>query len=70
MFGPGLKDAGPSKAGALRFVLEAVDEKSAVFVGEGTNKAKLTYRMVDRNSLEIVLECGGGKPEIFTFARS
>lgn len=70
MFGPGLKDEGPTRAGPLRFVLESVDEKTAAFVGDGPNRAKLSYRLVNKNSLEITLARPNGKPEIFTFTRS
>jgi uncharacterized protein YndB with AHSA1/START domain len=70
MFGPGLKDAPTTKTSPLRFVLETVDERHAIFLGEKANKARLTYKRVDKNSLEIMLERMVGKQEVFTFTRS
>ncbi|MBS1151504.1 MAG: hypothetical protein H6Q89_3202, partial [Myxococcaceae bacterium] len=69
MFGPGLKETGMTKAGPLRFVLESVDEKDAVFLGDGSNKAKLIYRLADKSTLEITLERPGARPEVFRFTR-
>src|SRR5688572_935080 len=70
MFGPKLEETSKTKTGPLRFVLESVDEKNAVFLGDGANKAKLSYRLADKNSIEITLERASGKPEIFTLTRS
>lgn len=68
--GAGLESFGPTKTAPLRFVLESVDEKNAVFFGDGANKARLTYRLADKSSLEITLERPGSKPEVFVFTRT
>ena len=69
MFVPALKDAKPTSHAPMRFVLESVDDKNAVFVGDGANKSRLSYRLADKNTLEITLDRGDGKPEIFKLAR-
>ncbi|MHB8873072.1 MAG: DUF6265 family protein [Myxococcaceae bacterium] len=69
MFDAALKDSAMTRAGPLRFVLESVEEKTATFVGDGTNKARLSYRLVNESSLEITLQRPKGEPEVFTLAR-
>lgn len=70
MFGPKLEEMGKTKAAPLRWVLESMDGKNAVFLGDGANRARLLYRLVSDDALEISLERPTGKPEVFTFTRS
>jgi uncharacterized protein YndB with AHSA1/START domain len=69
MFTTGLKNVEKTKAAPLRWVLESVDDKNAIFVGEGANVATLSFRLADKNSLTVTLEKPKAKAEVFSFSR-
>jgi uncharacterized protein YndB with AHSA1/START domain len=70
MFDRALKDQKKTAGAPMRFVLEKVDGHSALFAGDGANKATLTYELVNPHHLRVTLDRNDGAPvEHFDFAR-
>lgn len=70
MFDRSLKDAKKTAAGPIRFVLDALDGHKATFLGDGANKASLTYELLNPHHLRVTLDRADGAPvEHFDFSR-